>query len=103
MFYVRFLRAELCRRPGRTVLTALGLALGVGLVVVVSALSAGLDDAQDQALAPLTGIGTDMRVTRPLTEGSSEFSSLSDDERRRLLSENPNGGFHFDPGELGEP
>jgi ABC-type antimicrobial peptide transport system permease subunit len=103
VFYVRFLGAELRRRPGRTVLTALGLALGVGLVVIVGALSAGLDDAQEKALAPLTGIGTDMRVTRPLTQGSSDFTSLSDVERRRLLDENPDGGFHFDPGELGEP
>ena len=104
MFYLRFMGAELRRRPGRTALTALGLALGVGLVVIVSALSAGLDDAQSKALAPLTGVGTDMRVTRPLTvSGGEDFMSLSADERRRLLKENPDGGFHFDPGELGEP
>ncbi len=109
MFYIRFLYAELRRRPGRTALTALGLAIGVGLVVLVSALSAGLDDAQDEALAPLTGVGTDMRVTRPLqvskqgASGADAFTSLSARERRRLLKENPKGGFHFDPGELGEP
>jgi ABC-type antimicrobial peptide transport system permease subunit len=103
MFYVRFLGAELRRRPARTALTALGLALGVGLVVIIGALSAGLDEAQEEALAPLTGVGTDMRVTRPLTKGTADFTSLSDQERRRLLDENPNGGFHFDPGELGEP
>jgi ABC-type lipoprotein release transport system permease subunit len=103
VFYVRFLGAELRRRPARTALTALGLALGVGLVVIVGALSAGLDEAQEKALAPLTGVGTDMRVTRPLTKGSADFMSLSDQERRRLLDENPQGGFHFDPGELGDP
>ena len=103
MFYVRFLGAELRRRPARTALTALGLALGVGLVVIVGALSAGLEDAQEEALTPLTGVGTDMRVTRPLTQGSADFTSLSDRERRRLLDENPQGGFHFDPGELGDP
>lgn len=110
MFYIRFLGAELRRRPGRTALTALGLAIGVGLVVVVSALSAGLDDAQDKALAPLTGVGTDMRVTRPLKVsgqdsdgGADAFTSLSDKERRQLLKENPKGGFHFDPADLGKP
>ena len=33
MFYVTYMLAELRRRSGRTVLTALGLAIGVGLVI----------------------------------------------------------------------
>lgn len=109
MFYLRFLGAELRRRPGRTAVTALGLAIGVGLVVLVSALSAGLDDAQEKALAPLTGVGTDMRVSRPLAlpgrgePGGPAAPSLSDEEQRRLQKENPEGLFHFEPGELGEP
>jgi ABC-type antimicrobial peptide transport system permease subunit len=110
VFYIRFLSVELRRRPGRTALTALGLAIGVALVIIVGALSAGIDDAQDQVLKPLTGIGTDMRVSRPLSvqgKGSSAgpdlFSSLSDEEQRQLLSENPKGLFHFDPSELGKP
>src|SRR5215207_7518233 len=110
MFYARFLSAELRRRPGRTALTALGLAIGVGLVVIVSALSAGLDDAQDEALKPLTGVGTDMRVSRPLKlpgqgseAGPGAFSALSDKEQRQLEKENPQGGLHFDPSELGKP
>ena len=67
MFYLRYLAAELRRRKGRTVLTASCLALGVGLVVAVTSLSAGLDDAQGEVLVPLTGVGTEMSVTRPLT------------------------------------
>jgi hypothetical protein len=43
VFYVTYVLSELRRRRGRTLLTALGLAVGVGLVVTVSALSAGLD------------------------------------------------------------
>jgi hypothetical protein len=35
-------------------------------VVAVTALSDGLDRAQDEILQPLTGLGTDMSVTRPL-------------------------------------
>ena len=108
MFYIRFLGAELRRRPGRTALTALGLAIGVGLVVIVSALSDGLDDAQAEALEPLTGLGTDMRVSRPLSvpdsgDGAGAFSALSDKEQRLLAKENPEGGLSFDPAELGEP
>src|SRR5947208_389595 len=64
MFYLRYMFSELRRRRGRTVLTALGLGVGVGLVVTASALSSGLDDAQAKVLKPLTGVGTDMTVTR---------------------------------------
>ncbi|MGH9230395.1 MAG: hypothetical protein ACRD07_17010 [Acidimicrobiales bacterium] len=66
MFYVRYLLAEVRRRRGRTALTAVGLAVGVGLVVIVGALSKGLDDAQAELLEPLTGVGTDLSVNRPL-------------------------------------
>jgi uncharacterized membrane protein YdfJ with MMPL/SSD domain len=54
VFYLRYLSAELRRRKGRTILTALGLAVGVGTVAIVVALSKGLDDAQSKVLAPLT-------------------------------------------------
>jgi putative ABC transport system permease protein len=61
MFSLSYVWAEIRRRKGRTILTALGLGVGVALVVTVTALSAGLDDAQEQVLEPLTGVGTDMR------------------------------------------
>ncbi len=64
MFYLRYLRAELLRRRGRTILTLLGLAVGVGLVIAISSLSKGLDEAQSATLDPLAGIGTDLTVTR---------------------------------------
>ncbi len=64
MFYLRYLRAELLRRKGRTILTLAGLALGVGLVIAISSLSNGLDRAQAATLDPLAGIGTDLTVTR---------------------------------------
>lgn len=64
MFYLRYLRAELLRRRGRTILTLLGFALGVALVIVISSLSKGLDEAQRATLDPLAGIGTDLTVTR---------------------------------------
>ena len=45
MFYLNYMFSELRRRKGRTLLTAFGLAVGVGLVVTVTALSTGLDRA----------------------------------------------------------
>ncbi len=63
MFYLGYLRSELLRRKSRTILTVLGLAVGVSLVIAVSALSRGLDEAQAKALDPLSSIGTDLTVT----------------------------------------
>ena len=92
MVYVNYMLSELRRRRGRTLLTALGLAVGVGLVVTVSALSAGLDRAQEKVLQPLTGVGTDMSVTRPISLSSSgngdPFRGLSEKERQQLQAEN---------------
>ncbi len=87
MFYLSYMLSELRRRRGRTILTALGLAVGVALVVTVNAVSSGLDDAQQKILAPLTGIGTDMSVTRPLTvspDGQGGFGDLTPAEQQRL-------------------
>ena len=68
MFYLRYLRAELVRRRGRTILTLLSLAVGVGLVIAIASLSKGLDEAQSETLDPLAGIGTDLTVTRTAEE-----------------------------------
>ena len=51
------------RRRARTILTLLGLGLGVALVVAITSLSNGLDRAQKKTLNPLGGIGTDLTVT----------------------------------------
>jgi hypothetical protein len=104
MFFLVYMLSELRRRSGRTVLTALGLGLGVGLVITVNALSTGLDRAQAQILEPLTGVGTDMSVSRPIDFSPSQgggFPQLSDEERRQLQEEN--GGGRFGLRNLGEP
>jgi putative ABC transport system permease protein len=103
--------SELRRRKGRTLLTALGLAVGVGLVVTVTALSKGLDRAQDEVLKPLTGVGTDMSVSRPLRVSGSDSTEtfrpgpggggLSESDQRALRREN--GGTRFGLQNLGEP
>jgi ABC-type antimicrobial peptide transport system permease subunit len=95
VIYLHYMLSELRRRRGRTLLTALGLAIGVGLVITVNALSSGLHDAQAKVLKPLTGVGTDMSVTRPITisNTSGGFRGLSAKERSELQSEN--GGTRF--------
>jgi ABC-type antimicrobial peptide transport system permease subunit len=112
VFYLRYIAAELRRRRGRTILTSLGLAVGVGMVATVVALSNGLDDAQAEVLEPLTGIGTDMSVMRPIAvEGDGEdqdFSpgvagpSLSEEEMDQLHKENQDYTFS-DFSEYGNP
>jgi ABC-type antimicrobial peptide transport system permease subunit len=90
MFFLKYMLSELRRRRGRTILTALGLAVGVGLVVMVNALSTGLDNAQASVLKPLTGVGTDMSVSRPLkvtSNGSGGFGSISKAEQKQLRKE----------------
>lgn len=112
MFYIRYLLAEARRRRGRSALTALGLAVGVGLVVMVGALSKGLDEAQGEVLEPLTGVGTDLSVSRPLavpdddapgTGSGDPFSGLSEQEQRRLERENGEHTAAFDYSDLGKP
>src|SRR5512133_2587089 len=95
VFFVSYVFAELRRRRGRTILTASGLAVGVALVISVNALSTGLDRAQAKVLEPLTGVGTDMSVTRPIKitqGGGGPFGNLSKAEQKRLRSEQGGGG-----------
>lgn len=100
MFFLRYLLAELRRRKARTLLTALGLGVGVGLVVTVAALSDGLDRAQQEVLKPLTGVGTDLSVTRPVNLRGG-LLGLSAEERRKLEDENPAARVQLN--DLGEP
>jgi ABC-type antimicrobial peptide transport system permease subunit len=108
LFYLNYMFSELRRRKGRTLLTAFGLAVGVGLVVTVTALSTGLDRAQAKVLRPLTGVGTDMSVSRPISISSSSsngggpgFPRLSEKERQELQKEN--GGARLGLRNLGKP
>ncbi len=63
MFFITYLRRELGRRVRQAIFVALGLALGVGLVVTVSAASAGVSKAEAGVLSGLYGVGTDITVT----------------------------------------
>lgn len=69
--YVTYLFRELRRRYRQAILVSLGLALGVCLVVVVSATSLGVRDAQNEVLHGLYGIGTDITVAKDAPSSSS--------------------------------
>src|ERR1700686_616838 len=69
MFFTSLLR-ELRRRMRPAVFIPLGLALGVGLVITVTAASAGVKNAQGTVLHALYGVGTDVTVTKTPAAGS---------------------------------
>ncbi len=63
MFFTYVFR-ELRRRHRQALLTALGLAVGVALVVAVTAYASGVSEAQDKVLQSLYGVGTDITVSQ---------------------------------------
>jgi putative ABC transport system permease protein len=70
MFFLMYLHRELRRRMRQAVVITAGLALGIGLVITVTALSSGVRSAQGKVLGALFGVGTDITVTtatKPLT------------------------------------
>jgi ABC-type antimicrobial peptide transport system permease subunit len=67
--FITYLQRELRQRMRQTVAISLGLALGIGLVITVSAVSAGLKDAQDSVLRSLYGVGSELTVTQAPSGG----------------------------------
>jgi putative ABC transport system permease protein len=68
--FITYLMHELRRRLRQAIFIALGLALGVGLVIMVSAASKGVSAAQGSVLQSLYGVGTDISVTQSPTAGA---------------------------------
>jgi len=66
--YWTYLHRELAGRKKQTIIVAVGLAVAIALVIVVNALSAGVRDAQAQALESVYGVGTDLTVTGAAAE-----------------------------------
>src|SRR6516165_2875399 len=54
----------------QAIFIAVGLAVGIGLVITVTAASSGVKNAQSTVLHSLYGVGTDITVTQAPTRGS---------------------------------
>ncbi|MHB9862292.1 ABC transporter permease [Streptomyces sp. YIM S03343] len=79
-----YLKRELGRRKKAALVIALGLALGIALVITVNSVSAGMTQAQDKVLKSLYGLGTDMTVTKAQSApkaGSSQGPSFKFDAK----------------------
>ncbi len=63
MFFFIYLARELRRRLRQAIFIALGLAVGVGLVLTVTSAAAGVKNAQADVLKGLYGVGTDITVS----------------------------------------
>jgi hypothetical protein len=105
VFLLGFIGAELVRRRGRA-LTALGLAVGIALVVAVTALSRGVEDAQQEVFLAAAGVGMDLLVSRPVDLGNgggglAAFAMLPRREQQALQEENEDA--FVDPADLGSP
>ncbi|WP_200309042.1 ABC transporter permease [Streptomyces adelaidensis] len=87
-----YLKRELSRRKKAALVIAMGLALGIALVITVTSVSAGMRQAQDKVLQSLYGLGTDMTVTKARDAPSGddeqgggqrfEFDASADDDEQ---------------------
>jgi ABC-type lipoprotein release transport system permease subunit len=68
--FITYLLRELRRRMRQAIFIAAGLALGVGLVITVTAASDGVSATQGTVLQSLYGVGTDLTVTQSPAAGS---------------------------------
>ncbi len=85
MFFTYVFR-ELRRRHRQALLTAMGLAVGVALVVAVTAYAAGVGKAQDQVLQSLYGVGTDITVSQQQKmdqSGTQQFGMQPPDQSKQ--------------------
>jgi putative ABC transport system permease protein len=88
LFFLTYLRRELSRRMRQAAFITVGLAVGIGLVVTVTAASTGVNNAQAAVLHSLYGIGTNITVTEapPPPSHQSAFSPGSTAQQVDILS-----------------
>lgn len=103
MISLTYLRSELGRRRGRTVLTVAGVAMGVALVLLSTALVSGLDHAQASVLTPLAGVGSDLLVTRTAATSSGQMPSPSDLQALQAEEQAASQAALIDLSRLGKP
>ena len=62
--FTTYLRRELAGRRKQTAIVAIGMALAIALVIIVNAVSSGVQLAQANVLASVYGVGTDLTVSQ---------------------------------------
>ncbi|KIQ00430.1 ABC transporter permease [Curtobacterium flaccumfaciens] len=84
--FLTYLRRELTNRKKQTVIIAIGMALAIALVVIVSSISGGVQAAQSSVLQSVYGVGTDITVTKTATASTNggrpsfDFGSRGDSD-----------------------
>jgi ABC-type lipoprotein release transport system permease subunit len=69
--FLTYLRRELTNRKKQTVIIAIGMALAIALVVIVSSIAGGVKAAQSSVLQSVYGVGTDITVSKTETPSST--------------------------------
>src|SRR5205823_4752988 len=77
--FLTYLRRELTNRKKQTVIIAIGMALAIALVVIVSSIAGGVQAAQASVLQSVYGVGTDITVTKTEEPTSSSTGRPSFD------------------------
>ncbi|WJX98824.1 ABC transporter permease [Curtobacterium sp. 458] len=77
--FLTYLRRELTNRRKQTVIIAIGMALAIALVVIVSSIASGVKTAQSSVLSSVYGVGTDITVTKTEQPSSSSTGRPSFD------------------------
>uniref|UniRef100_UPI003EE6E4F3 ABC transporter permease n=1 Tax=Curtobacterium flaccumfaciens TaxID=2035 RepID=UPI003EE6E4F3 len=77
--FLTYLRRELTNRRKQTVIIAVGMALAIALVVIVSSIASGVKTAQSSVLSSVYGVGTDITVTKTEQPSSSSTGRPSFD------------------------
>ncbi|MEA9986881.1 MULTISPECIES: ABC transporter permease [Subtercola] len=62
-----YLRRELLNRRKQTIIISIGMALAIGLVILVNSFSAGVQNAQASVLQSVYGVGTDITISQAAT------------------------------------
>src|ERR1700753_2896458 len=75
MFFT-YLWRELRRRARQAIFIAVGLALGIGLVITVTAASTGVKNAEGTVLHSLYGVGRVLTVTKSPTTAAGGGTSF---------------------------
>ncbi len=86
MFYLAYLKAELFRRWGKTLIGALGLAIASAIIISIISISQGLSNSQEQVLNPLENVGTDIMISRSVD--AQKMGDLDQATRDELASAN---------------